>query len=42
MGFDSAKEKSPQSSNAFWVVNTDGSISNIRTVWSGKILEFED
>ena len=42
MGFDSEKPKSPQGNNAFWVVNPDGTISNIKTIWSGKILEYID
>jgi len=42
MGFDTEKVKKAQGNNAFWVVNADGSISNIKTVWSGKILEYID
>lgn len=42
MGFSTAITKKTQSDEVFWVVDPSGSISNIKTTWTGRIMSFRD
>lgn len=42
LGFETATVKKSQSDNTFWVLDNSGAVSNIKTVWDGKIKSFRD
>lgn len=42
LGFESATTKKAQSDNTFWVLDSSGAVSNIKTTWDGKIKSYRD
>jgi hypothetical protein len=42
MGFSTAITKKSQSDEVFWVVDSSGNVSNIKTTWTGRIMSFRD